>query len=148
MKHGTDVFVLLKDILAIPLLYLPLLVICVGTKYAEHTSIVWGFYGSFEAITRYLANCISYVRVTAIALVHAALCSVMVMVMGMVSMVLLKLLILLIGNIFIIAIEALVSFIQTLRLHYYEWFSKFYDAGGIRFDAFKAIRKYTFLAPL
>lgn len=148
IKHGTDVFLLLRDTLAIPFLYLPLLVICIGTKYAEHTSFLWGFYGSFEAITRYLANCISYVRITAIALVHAALCSIMVMFMEMVAPLFLKSIVFLIGNIFIIGIEGFVSFIQTLRLHYYEWFSKFYDAGGTKFEAFKAIRKYTFLAPL
>jgi V/A-type H+-transporting ATPase subunit I len=49
------------------------------------------------------------------------------------------------GNLAILIIETLVSFIQTLRLHFYEWFSKFYSGQGKRFDPFKVMRKYTYI---
>jgi V/A-type H+-transporting ATPase subunit I len=40
------------------------------------------------------------------------------------------------GNIFVIALEGLIVFIHTLRLHFYEWFSKFYQGTGTEFNPF------------
>jgi len=37
---------------------------------------------------------------------------------------------LIIGNVFIIALEGMVVSIQTIRLEYYEFFSKFFRGGG------------------
>ena len=145
-KHGSDVFALLGDDLIVPAIVVPLIIIAIGVKYAEKTSIGWGIYASYEAITRYLFNGISYIRVIALALVHAALSSVMVMLMLQFPSA--APVIFLIGNLLILVMEAVISFIQTLRLHYYEWFSKFYEGGGKAFEAFKVARRYTFLAPL
>jgi V/A-type H+/Na+-transporting ATPase subunit I len=39
--------------------------------------------------------------------------------------------VLIIGNIVIIGLEGLIVFIQSLRLEYYELFSKFYSGYGI-----------------
>ena len=44
-----------------------------------------------------------------------------------------KIAILVIGNVVIIGLEGLIVFIQTLRLEYYEFFSKFYKGGGVSF---------------
>lgn len=144
-RHGSDVFALFGDQVLIPAVLLPLVVIAVGVKYAEETSFGWGIYASYEAITRYLFNGISYIRVIALALVHAALSSVMVMLMLQFPAG--KIPIFIIGNLLIFVMEAVISFIQTLRLHYYEWFSKFYEGRGAAFNAFKVMRRYTFLAP-
>ncbi|MCG3227036.1 MAG: hypothetical protein H7645_08960, partial [Candidatus Heimdallarchaeota archaeon] len=43
-----------------------------------------------------------------------------------------QILILIIGNIFVIVLEGLLVFVQTLRLHFYEFFSKFYEGSGIQ----------------
>jgi V/A-type H+-transporting ATPase subunit I len=48
-----------------------------------------------------------------------------VFVLGLVSLPIVAL-----GNIGIIALEGLVVFIQSLRLHFYEFFSKFFQGGG------------------
>jgi V/A-type H+-transporting ATPase subunit I len=45
------------------------------------------------------------------------------------------------GNIFVLALEGLIVFIHTLRLHFYEWFSKFYRGTGSEFNPFK--QKFT-----
>jgi len=38
------------------------------------------------------------------------------------------------GNIFVMLLEGLVVFIQCLRLEYYEFFSKFFEGNGIKFE--------------
>jgi V/A-type H+-transporting ATPase subunit I len=45
------------------------------------------------------------------------------------------------GNLFVLALEGLIVFIHTLRLHFYEWFSKFYQGNGSEFSPFK--QKFT-----
>ncbi|TMI25444.1 hypothetical protein E6H36_06640 [Candidatus Bathyarchaeota archaeon] len=37
------------------------------------------------------------------------------------------------GNILVMIIEGLIVFVQTLRLHWVEWFSKFYEGNGLPF---------------
>ncbi len=39
------------------------------------------------------------------------------------------------GNIFVMCLEGLIVGIQTLRLEYYEMFSRYYDGGGRKFEA-------------
>jgi len=145
-RHGSDIFALFGDSDIFPAVVIPLIIITIGVKYAENTSIGWGIYASYEAVTRYLFNSISYIRVIALAIVHSALSSVMVMFMMQFPKVAIPIFI--IGNILIFVMEAVISFIQTLRLHYYEWFSKFYEGHGKGFKAYKAMRKYTVLAPI
>jgi V/A-type H+-transporting ATPase subunit I len=48
-----------------------------------------------------------------------------------------------IGTIIVGMLEGLLGFMHTLRLHYVEWFSKFYHAGGIEFKPFRAKRLHT-----
>jgi len=47
------------------------------------------------------------------------------------------------GNIFVVAFEGLIVFIHTLRLHFYEWFSKFYEGTGTPFQPFRFRREFT-----
>jgi V/A-type H+-transporting ATPase subunit I len=121
----------------------------IGEWRVTRISIFWSAFETYENLTRYLVNSISFVRVVILAIIHEALSSMMVMAMGMMPPTiygfLIKSVIFIIGNIFIFTIEMFVSFIQTLRLHYYEWFSKFYSGGGKRFNPFKALRRYTYI---
>jgi len=49
------------------------------------------------------------------------------------------------GNIFVLALEGLIVFIHTLRLHFYEWFSKFYKGTGTEFNPFKQKFSHTIM---
>ena len=48
-----------------------------------------------------------------------------------------------IGTFIVGILEGLLAFMHTLRLHFVEWFSKFYHAGGVAFAPFKTNRIYT-----
>ena len=42
-----------------------------------------------------------------------------------------------IGNLMVVALEAIIAFAHSLRLHFYEWFSKFYSGSGVKFEPVK-----------
>ncbi|MFW9805684.1 MAG: V-type ATP synthase subunit I [Candidatus Thorarchaeota archaeon] len=48
-----------------------------------------------------------------------------------------------IGTLIVGILEGLLGFMHTLRLHFVEWFSKFYHAGGVEFKPFRANRLHT-----
>ncbi len=93
-----------------------------------------------EAISGFLANTISFARVGAFALSHAGLClaiSEMVEMAGDGPMSpVWKVLILIAGNALVIALEGLITTIQIVRLEWYEFFSKFFEAKGRPYHPF------------
>ena len=48
-----------------------------------------------------------------------------------------------IGTLIVGILEGLLGFMHTLRLHFVEWFSKFYHAGGVEFKPFAVKRLHT-----
>ncbi len=95
----------------------------------------------FHNLLSFLSNTISFLRLAAFALNHVGLSLAVFMLSDMVKSLpgglLAKVAILVIGNVVIIGLEGLIVFIQTLRLEYYEFFSKFYRGGGISFKPVK-----------
>ncbi|MGA3061365.1 MAG: V-type ATPase 116kDa subunit family protein [Candidatus Bathyarchaeia archaeon] len=99
-------------------------------------------------MTRLLSNTISYARILALLMAHWALLLVTYTVAGLVgfaslSGLILSGIIIISRNIFVIALEGLIVFIHSLRLHFYEWFSKYYQDSGTEFKAFKQNFVYT-----
>jgi V/A-type H+-transporting ATPase subunit I len=80
----------------------------------------------------YLANTVSFIRIAAFALAHAGLFIAIFELSRVVDDAggaVLSFLVVILGNILIIFLEGLVVTIQSLRLNYYEFFSKFFMAG-------------------
>jgi V/A-type H+-transporting ATPase subunit I len=98
-----------------------------------------------ENFFRFLANTVSYGRILALALAHAALIEVFILLTFMSSEVNIGLaaVVFLAGTAIVVLLEGLMSGIHAIRLHYYEWFTKFYEGGGVEFSPFKFRRTFT-----
>ncbi|MBI4257449.1 MAG: hypothetical protein HY619_00695 [Thaumarchaeota archaeon] len=83
---------------------------------------------AFERIPGFLANTVSYLRIAVLLTVHAALLIALNLAW---SLGLAALPLIIVGNLGIIVLEAMIVFIQDLRLHLYEWFTKFYEGTGV-----------------
>ena len=98
----------------------------------------------FEGVLGYMANTISFVRLGAYAMSHAAiLYATLMMAEQMHTMAgaglggVLYVVILVLGNILAIVLEGIIVSVQALRLQYYEFFSKFFSGTGRAFKPFR-----------
>lgn len=120
----------------------------IGIKF-EHAStgfgVVSGFIeGAFDGALLLLSNTISFIRILVLAMAHYYVLFAFSF-MGYLAAggphstisVLsnpLAIVIIIIGNLLAIGLEGLIVFVQDLRLHFYEMFSKFYEGKGKRFE--------------
>ncbi len=98
--------------------------------------------GAFEAVMSYLANTISFVRLAAYAMSHAALLMATFLMAAEVGRVsgaggALSALVIIAGNVVAILLEGVVASVQALRLECYEFFGKFFSGGGQPFKPFR-----------
>lgn len=106
------------------------------------TALTESVVGAFEAILSYLANTISFVRLAAYAMSHAALLVAAFMMAAEVRHLsfgggLLSVLIIIAGNLVAILLEGIIASVQALRLEYYEFFGKFFSGNGRPFEPFR-----------
>lgn len=89
------------------------------------------FFEVFEILLSFVTNSMSYLRVGGFVLSHAGM---MLVVMTLVEMTgNAGPVVFVIGNLFVMALEGLIVGIQTLRLEYYEMFSRYFEGGGKKF---------------
>ena len=100
--------------------------------------VVQGFFELFEVLLSYFSNTISFVRVGAFAVSHAAMMEVVLMLAGYESgsASSVNWLVVVLGNVFVCGMEGLIVGIQVLRLEYYELFSRFYRGTGRAFKPY------------
>ncbi|HXY28845.1 MAG TPA: V-type ATPase 116kDa subunit family protein, partial [Acidimicrobiales bacterium] len=96
---------------------------------------------AFETILVYLANTISFVRLAAYGMSHAALLLAILMMARAVTRPggLAFGLVLAAGNLVAIVLEGIIAAVQALRLEYYEFFGKFFSGAGRPFEPFRLI---------
>ena len=94
---------------------------------------VQGFFELFEVLLSYFSNTLSFVRVGAFAVSHAAMMEVVLMLAGAEAGGSPNWIIVVLGNLFVCCMEGLIVGIQVLRLEYYELFSRFYHGTGREF---------------
>ena len=97
--------------------------------------LVEGFFELFETLLSYFSNTLSFVRIGAFAVSHAAMMEVVLMLAG-VEDGNTNWVIIVFGNLFVCLMEGLVVGIQVLRLEYYEMFSRFYKGSGRVFQPY------------
>ncbi len=100
--------------------------------------------GVFEAVLSYLANTISFVRLAAYAMSHAALLVAAFMLAEAVKDVpaaggVLGIVVVVLGNAVAIVLEGVIASVQALRLEYYEFFGKFFSGMGEAFKPFRLV---------
>ena len=105
-----------------------------------------GFGHALESLIASLSNTISYGRILALALAHSAFSSLllsftelngtMMLAVGWAVWTVFTFLL-------ILCFETLLSFIHTLRLHWVEWFLKFYSGSGFEYKPFTIHRRFT-----
>ena len=113
-----------------------------GEEESLGMSIVESAIETFETVLSYMSNTISFIRIAAYAMSHAAiLMATFVLadkvVGGAAGGGVPRLLVLIIGNLVAIVLEGIIAAVQAMRLEYYEFFSKFFPGGGEEFKPFK-----------
>jgi len=98
--------------------------------------VVETFFELFEVLLSYFSNTLSFIRVGAFAISHAAMMEVVLMLAGAESGSV-NWIVIVLGNIFVCGLEGLIVGIQVLRLEYYEMFSRFYKGTGREFTSYK-----------
>ncbi|MEM4700005.1 MAG: V-type ATPase 116kDa subunit family protein [Candidatus Nezhaarchaeales archaeon] len=136
------------DVSKLPLPFPPLLLIIglfvlmlvVRVKFEEPAE---GLGSALESFVASLSNTISYGRIFAFFLVHHSVSEIgliggieeAITPMGLLSFVM--------ATFLVVSIELLATFMQTLRLHWVEWFLKFYEGAGTPFRPTMFIRHFT-----
>ena len=95
---------------------------------------IQAFFEVFEILLSYFSNTLSFVRVGAFAVSHAAMMQVVLMLAGATEGGDINWIIIVLGNLFVVGLEGLVVGIQVLRLEFYEIFSHFYKGDGKPFE--------------
>ena len=130
--------IILAVLLLITVFKEPLANIVLGNKKLFKQSKVDYFlesgFGSIETVLSALSSLISFIRVGAFALNHAGLYTAFAVMGSMFNSSVGNVVMLIVGNIVIIGLEGLIVFVQSMRLEYYELFSKYYTGEGTMYE--------------
>ncbi len=87
-----------------------------------------------EIFSGLLSNTLSFMRVAGLGIAHASLMSAFYQIAAMPGNIVLQILIMILGNVLVIVLEGLSAGIQSLRLNYYEFFTKYFTGHGMAFE--------------
>lgn len=100
-----------------------------------------GLYGLYN-VTGYLSDVLSYSRLLALGLATGVIASVVNQMAAMTGNIVVFILIFLVGHTLNIAINLLGAYVHANRLQYVEFFGKFYEGGGRKFQPFSVKTQY------
>ena len=103
--------------------------------------VMQSFFELFEAVISYITNTVSFLRVGAFVIVHVGMMTVFFTLAEMMPNVVLYWVMVVFGNVFVLAIEGLLVGVQSLRLLFYEMFSRFYSGEGKPYEPAKIGQK-------
>jgi len=114
-----------------------------------------GFGSSLEALAASISNTVSYARIFAFFLVHHAIAELglfagiehlgELVAHGSYGAAGLAVIIFVLATTLIMTLELLATFMQSLRLHWVEWFLKFYQGTGRKYEPFTLTTRYVSL---
>lgn len=134
VQQGTVLFsIIAVSSLALIFLY-PLIESRIEHKKAKFfDQLVMGFGEGFEIFLSYLTNSVSYIRLAAFAIAHGALAYAATVFAGTIG----NIPSLLFMNVIVFLIEGFAGFIQSTRLMYYEFSTKFFIGEGTLYRPFR-----------
>lgn len=145
IRYGSKIFSVIFERMDIMGIYL---VLPASTMILAQVAVhkMDGFGHALESLIASISNTISYGRILALALAHGAFSRILLMFLGLEGM-----LMMIVGFVMwaaftfllIMCFEFLLSFIHTLRLHWVEWFLKFYSGNGFQYRPFVITRRFT-----
>jgi len=97
---------------------------------------VMAFFHMFEVCLSFFSNTLSFIRIGAFAVSHAAMMEVVLQFANFEGSFDGNWIVLILGNLFVMGMEGLIVGIQVLRLEYYEFFGHFYHGTGRPFRPF------------
>lgn len=92
--------------------------------------IMQSFFELFEALLSYITNTVSFLRVGAFVLVHNGMMMVFFTLANMIGGGVGYWIVIVLGNVLVLVLEGLLVGIQSLRLEFYEMFSRYYSGEG------------------
>ena len=121
-------------------------VLLTGGRSKKGLGKITGGLGSLYGITSYLSDILSYSRLLALSLATAVIAQVM-NTMGTlggstVAGWILFVIVFIVGHVFNVSINILGTYVHTSRLQYIEFFGKFYEPGGRKFEPLYHQTKY------
>ena len=134
----------LLNVPPILLVVIPLIFLFIGTplnsilrKRKKTTTLIGeSALRSWEVGLSILTNLPSYARIFALIMIHYGLNEAFQAIGSTFDNIMVYGIIFGIGNAFTILLEIVIVAAHALRLHFYEWFSKFYEGNGIEFRPF------------
>ncbi|MBK1617351.1 ATPase [Lamprobacter modestohalophilus] len=97
------------------------------------------FIETLETVIGYISNTLSFLRVAAFSLNHAALSLAVLTLAGMMGPAG-HVITVILGNVFVLVLEGGIVMIQVMRLQYYEGFSRYFSGDGHEFSPLKLRR--------
>jgi V/A-type H+-transporting ATPase subunit I len=100
------------------------------TPFTLMTVLMEGIVELLDVFSGYLSNTLSFLRVAGLGIAHVSLMSAFFELAHMAGVSWVSMLIVVAGNVLVIGLEGLSAGVQSLRLNYYEFFSKFFTGSG------------------